>query len=118
MGKYNRMGLELLVSSRCSRRQLRVVAQPATVWIPESLDSADLILLACPTWPGWLQTPNSSEVISAADTEPLGARTETVTYRKARNTCPAAEVPRAREGNKEADLFSSVKRRNPIPGAS
>ena len=49
------------------------------------------------------------EAISAAATKPLGARTETVIYRKSGNTRQAAEVPRAMQGNKEADLFSSVK---------
>lgn len=93
---------EHLANSRCSRIQHREDAQPGIV-------SVDLMLLSCLVLPGWLQAPNSSKAISAADTEPLGARTETVTYRKSGNTRQAAEVPRAMQGNKEADLFSSVK---------
>lgn len=89
--------------------QLREDAQRGTVWIPEALDPVGPFLLSCLVLPGWLQAPNSSETISVAATEPLGARTEPVIYRKSGNTCQAAEVPRAMRGNKEADLFSSVK---------
>lgn len=117
--EYNQLMVpEILANSRCSRIQHREDAQPGTVCVPEPLDSVNLMLLSCVVLLGWLQAPSSSKAISAADTEPLGARTETVTYRKSGNTCQAAEVPRAMHSSKEADLFSSVKCRNPIPGTS
>lgn len=110
--------LNSLVISGCPRIQLREDARPGTVWIPEPLDSVCLSLLSCLALPGWLQAPNSFEAISVAATEPLGAGTETVTYRKSGNTSQAAEVPRAMQSIKEVHLFSSVKCRNPITGAS
>lgn len=119
IGEYSQLRVpEILANSRCSRTQHREDAPPGTVCVPEPLDSVNLMLLSCAVLPGWLQAPSSSRAISAADTEALGARTEAVTYRKSGNTCQAAEVPRATHGSKEADLFSSVKCRNPIPGTS
>lgn len=118
VGEYSRVIPELLANSRCSRIQLREDAQPGTVRVSELLNSLGLTLLTYLVLPGWLQAPNWSKAISAADTEPLGDRTEMVTYRKSGNTHQAAEVPRAMQGNKEVDLFSSVKRRNPDSGVS
>lgn len=123
-GKHSWMIPHLLASARCPRIHLREDAQLGTVWIPDPLDCGPIprLLLgparSCSVLPGSLQVPNSSEAISEAAPEPLGARTETVIYRKSGNTRQAAEVPRAMQSNKEVDLFSSVKCRNPIPRAS